>query len=49
MGTSLPRLLRLAAAVLFILGGIGFATLSIGTVTLSLVSFGLACWVLSEL
>lgn len=46
---GIQRILKLAALVLFLLAGIGFATLSIGTVTLSLIAFGLACWIGSEL
>ena len=49
MGTSLPRILRLISVTLFLLVGVGIATLGIGTVTLSLLGFGLACYVLSEL
>jgi hypothetical protein len=46
---DIKRLLKFAALVLFIAAGIGFATLSVGTVTLSLIGFGLACMVASEL
>lgn len=46
---GLQRILKFAALILFILAGIGFATLSFGTVTLSLIGFGLACMVASEL
>lgn len=46
---GLQRILKLAALILFIAAGIGFATLSVGTVTLSLIGFGLACMVASEL
>jgi len=45
---TLNRILRFVAFVLFLLAGIGFATVSIGTVTLSLIGFGLACYVASE-
>lgn len=46
---GLQRILRFAALILFLAAGVGFATLHVGTVTLELVAFGLACWVASEL
>lgn len=46
---NIQRILKLAALILFILAGVGFAALSFGTVTLSLIGFGLACVVASEL
>ncbi len=46
---TFQRLLKFAALVFFIATAIGFGTLSVGTVTLSLLGFGLACWVASEL
>ena len=46
---TIQKLLKLAALVFFIAAGIGFSTVSFGTVTLNLIGFGLACWVGSEL
>ena len=44
---GLKKLLLLAAVVLFVLAGIGYATLHVGTVSLSVLAFGLACFAAS--
>ena len=49
MGTSLPRILRIIAAICFLLVFVGIGTLTLGTVSLNLLGFGLFAWVLSEL
>ncbi len=46
---TLTRLLRFVALVFFILTAVGFGTVHLGTVGLSLLGAGLACWIASEL
>jgi hypothetical protein len=41
---GLKKLLLLIAVVLFIVAGVGYGTLHFGTVSLSIVAFGLACF-----
>ena len=49
MGISLPRILRIVAAICFLAVFVGIGSFSLGTVTLNLLGFGLFCWILSEL
>ena len=41
---GLKKFLLLAAVVLFVAAGVGFDTLHVGTVVLSVIAFGLACF-----
>jgi len=49
MVLSLRNLLLIAAVILFILVAVGFGAFHLGTVVLSLLGFGLACFAVSFL
>lgn len=44
---TFSKLLLLVAVILFVLAGIGFESFHLGTVAISLLAFGLACFAAS--
>jgi hypothetical protein len=46
---TIQRILVIVSIVLFLAAGIGFSQLKVGTVELSLIGFGLACFAGSHL